>query len=113
MACMSAVSTATEQTAFEERAFIAGKDSLVTVYQPDMEGELHEAKAVARGTEVILRDEAPVELEGLEYSRVFLLDGKDDEGSGKIYLVKSSNLTDKKSEVVREKESYVRTPVTI
>ena len=113
MACMSAVSTATEQTAFEERAFIAGKDSLVTVYQPDMEGELHEAKAVARGTEVILRDEAPVELEGLEYSRVFLLDGKDDEGSGKIYLVESGNLTDKKSEVVREKELYVRTPVTI
>ena len=109
LTCMSAANTTTKHAAFEEKAFIAGEDSMVVVYQPDEHGDLHKAKSVPRGTGVILREEAPVEFDGVEFSRVFLAGDE----SGEVYYIDAGSLTDKKSKVVREKELYVRTPVTI
>ena len=109
LACMSGASTTAEHTAFEQKAFIAGEESTVTVYQPDKQGNLHKSKEVPRGSRVIVRDEASIELDGTEYSRVFLANDK----SGEVYYIAEGSLTKKKSGVVREKEVYVRTPVTL
>ena len=109
VALIAAAAATTEQTAFEQKAFIAGEENMVMVCQPDEHGNLHKAKAVPRGTEVILREEEPVDFDGVEFTRVFLADDE----SGELYYIESGSLTDKKSKVVREKELYVRTPVTI
>ena len=104
LTCMSV--TGTNQTAFEEKAFIAGDENLVQVYKMGEQGSLVEAKALPRGTKVTLRDEEPAELDEGRYQRVYL------DGDKERYI-KPRNLTDRKSKVVREKELYVRTPVTI
>ena len=60
LVCASAQS-ANEQTAFEQRAFIAGDHATVQIYEMDAHGDLQEAKAIPRGTEVTLPDEKPME----------------------------------------------------
>ena len=113
LACMSAVSTATDQTAFAERAFIAGENAAVQVYQPDRQGNLQEAKTLPRGTEVILKEGNPAEMDGETYQRIILEDSDDPELDGAALYISPRNLTDRKSKVVQEKELYVRTPVTL
>ena len=53
--------SASEQTAFEQKAFIAGDHGMVQTYEMDVHGDLQEAKAIPRGTEVTLPDEKPME----------------------------------------------------
>ena len=60
LVCASAQS-ANEQTAFEQKAFIAGDHAMVQTYEMDAHGDLQEAKAIPRGTEVTLPDEKPME----------------------------------------------------
>ncbi len=114
LACVSA--TTTEQTAFEEKAFIAGENPLVQTYILDVHGQMQEAEQLPRGTMVSLRDQEPEELPEGTFQRIYPASG--DEGDAEeqrteaIY-VHPEDLTDSKSAVVHEKELYVRTPVTI
>ena len=103
LACVSG--TSTHQTAFEEKAFIAGQSNLVQLYQMDEQGHLQKGDTLPRGTKVILRDEEPEELAEGTYQRVYVGD--------EAFFVSPGSLVKKKSKVVQEKELYVRTPVTI
>ena len=107
-----------QKTAFEEKAFIAGENNLVTVYQLDEQGGLREATSLPRGTVVILRDKEPMELDGGTYQRFYLDEAADEAGEDTAeteepLYVRPSHLVDAKSKVVQEKELYVRTPVTL
>ena len=115
LACISGIAgTAPQQTAFEEKAFIAGDHNLVPVYQMDEQGHLQEAEALPRGTQVILREGETVELDEGSYQRIYLQE-TDEEASQteEPFYILPQNLADRKSQVVQEKELYVRTPVTL
>lgn len=77
LVCASAQS-ANEQTAFEQRAFIAGDHATVQIYEMDAHGDLQEAKAIPRGTEVTLPDEKPMETAEGSFLRIDM----DSEDSG-------------------------------
>ncbi|MGX8773805.1 MAG: putative glycoside hydrolase [Bacillota bacterium] len=109
LACVAVTAITAEPTAFEEKAFFAGEDCTVAVYQIDEHGDLHEAKAVPRGTAFTITEEEPVEFDGAEYRRGYL---SADE-SREVYFADSASLTGKKIGVVREKELYARTPATM
>lgn len=114
LACVSA--TTTEQTAFEEKAFIAGENPLVQTYTLDQHGQMQEADLIPRGTKVILRDQEPEELSEGTFQRIYMEtsgESATEEQAAEAFYVHPENLTDSKSAVVREKELYVRTPVTI
>ena len=113
LTCVSA-STTTDYMAFEQKAFIAGENSTVQVYTPGEQGGLQKVKALPRGTAVVLRDARTAEIEGDEYQRIYLDgDAADPELKGEALYIKTTNLTDRKSKVVQEKELFVRTPVTL
>ena len=115
LACLSGIAgSAQQQTAFEERAFIAGENNLVQVYQLDEQGGLQETEALPRGTAVYLRDEEPVELDDGTYQRIYRNKLEEDvDQTEEPFYIKPQNLAEKKSQVVQEKELYVRTPVTL
>lgn len=97
-----------QQTAFEEKAFIAGVDNTVWTYQMDEHGQLQKAAKLPRGTEVALRNEEAETFGDETFQRVSV-----EEGDEEVLFIHSGNLVKNKSEVVREKELYVRTPITI
>ncbi len=118
LACVSG--TATEQTAFEEKAFIAGENPLVRTYTLDEQGQMQEAEQIPRGTEVTIRDRDPEELTDGTFQRIYLQDNAAEDaaadgaaGEDTAVYVHPESLTDSRADVVREKELYVRTPVTI
>lgn len=95
--------SADEQTAFEEKAFIASDRPTVRTYEMDMHGDLQEAKAIPRGTEVTLRDTAPIKTAEGSFRRI----------DSDAQFVNQKNLVRTRGETVREKELFVRTPVTL
>ena len=95
--------SADEQTAFEEKAFIASDRPTVRTYEMDMHGDLQEAKAIPRGTEVTLRDTAPIKTAEGSFRRI----------DSDAQFVNQENLVRTRGETVREKELFVRTPVTL
>ena len=114
LACVSA--TTTEQTAFEKKAFIAGENPLVQAYALDVHGQMQEAEQLPRGTEVILRDQEPEELPEGTFQRIYMDSKEEDDAEGQraeALYVHPENLAASKSAVVREKELYVRTPITL
>ena len=78
LVCASAQS-ANEQTAFEKKAFIAGDHAMVQTYEMDAHGDLQEAKAIPRGTEVTLPDEKPMETAEGNFLRIDM--GSEDSGN--------------------------------
>jgi len=95
--------SADEQTAFEEKAFIASDRPTVRTYEMDMHGDLQEAKTIPRGTKVTLRDTAPIKTAEGSFRRI----------DSDAQFVNQENLVRTRSETVREKERFVRTPVTL
>ena len=95
--------SADEQTAFEEKAFIASDRPTVRTYEMDMHGDLQEAKAIPRGTEVTLRDTTPIKTAEGSFRRI----------DSDAQFVNQENLVRTRGETVREKELFVRTPVTL
>ena len=109
LACLSATSAPPKQTAFEEKAFIAGPDPQVQIYQMNEQGGMEAAKTLPRGTEVMLRDEDSKEMDGVEYKRIYL----EEDESAEALFIKPGSLVNHKTDVVQERELYVRTPVTL
>lgn len=95
--------SADEQTAFEEKAFIASDRPTVRTYEMDMHGNLQDAKAIPRGTEVTLRDTASIKTAEGSFRRI----------DSDAQFVNQENLVRTRGETVREKELFVRTPVTL
>lgn len=107
LTCVSVHST-DQQSAFEKKAFIAGEYPTVQTYEMDEHGRMQEAKTLPRGTRVTLRDKEPMETEGGSFYRIY-----PEEDASAARYVKPSNLSDDRNGAVREKELFVRTPVTL
>ncbi|MBQ6389353.1 MAG: hypothetical protein IJH90_06960 [Mogibacterium sp.] len=97
--------------------YAAGTTNTVAVYGEDGAGGLAEAGRLVRGNQVNAYQKKKV-IDGIEYVQV-QTDAEliTDEESSKTYrfelYMRTDELTESPDDVVREKERYVRTPVTI
>ena len=84
-----------------EDGYVAGNQNEIIVYNEDFK----EQSKVIRGTKVIVKKKDILDDNNKKYYQIEI-DEKD-------YLILSDNISNDSKDVIREKELYVRTPVTL